>query len=330
MRKVPWLLVLICILSACTFSGQDLISFFKITPTPTPTQPPTPSLTPTPEPTPTPIPYLFERGQEVYLLPELKETVFGPFKLGRAIHFMQVSDLQCGDYQTYQESETWVYHGQTGTVEETLTCGESNYYQLALETWTHSDVEDMWVTEEQLAGDYPVLDYPFILSFPDDSLEVAVLSPYTAYLPPQLVLEKGQEGLTAIDGEPVQIQLDQVVEVDHNKSKFYRYLATGFTIRNQGDQGVEISSKDLIQGRANALDVISNPTVKLTQINPLELSIPPGESLEVELVWKFTRTRYSDHDLAVYLAINTTLEDNLFLIIHRNTVFFRDVLTLSN
>lgn len=334
MKRFWWLLLAIITLSACTLNGLDgvrnVVPFLAKTATPTATFTPIPSPTPTPTPPPTPVPHLFNVGQNVFLRPELIEAVFGPFKFGRTFHYMQVSELRCGDYDTYEQSETWVYHGQTGNIQDLLTCGESVYYQLALETWTHSDVDNMWVKEQQLAGDHPVLDYPFILSYPDDSLEVALRSPYTAYLPPHVVLGKDQAGITVIDGEPAQIRLDQVLEVDHNKSKFYRYVSTVFTIRNEGDKGFVIRSKDLIQGRANAVDVISNPTVKLTQLIPTEISVQPGESVEIDLVWKFTRTRYSDHDLAIYIAIHTTLEDNLYVFVAEDSLFFREVLFLRD
>jgi hypothetical protein len=329
-KRIWWLFIGIIILSACTFSGldgiRDAIPFLARTPTPTATLPPTPSPTPTPLPSPTPVPHLFDVGQGVFLRPELTEAVFGPFKQGRTFHYMQVSELRCGDYDTYQQSETWVYHGQQGVIESLLTCGDSNYYELTLATWTYSGVEHIWVREDQLAGDQPVLDYPFVLSFPGDTEEEIGFSPYTAYIPPEIVVGKDQAGSTVIYGQPVQILLKEVVEVDQNKSKFYRYLLTGFSIRNAGPETLEFHSKDLIQARANAIRVISNPTVKLTQTEPAEVIVPAGETVDFDLVWKFTRTRYSDHDLAIYISFNTPLEDKLYVYVAEDSLFFREVL----
>ena len=331
MKRIWWLFIGIIILSACSFSGLDgireVIPFLAQTATPTATLTSTPSPTPTPLPTPTPVPHLFDVGQGVFLRPELIEAVFGPFELGRTFHYMQVSELHCGDYEIYEQSETWVYHGQIGIVQDLLTCGERVYYHLALEAWTHSDVETMWVKEEQLAGHIPVLDYPFILSYPDDSLEVAVLSPYTAYIPPELFISNDQAGSTTISDLPVQLYLNEVVEVDPDKSKFYRYVSTGFSIQNDGAEPLEFNSKDLIQARANAMFVISNPTVKLTQTETADVIVPPGEAVDFGMVWKFTRTQYSNHDLAIYISINTPLEDKLFVTVAEDSLFFRDVLS---
>ena len=334
MKRIWWLFIGIIILSACSFNDldgvRDAIPFLAKTSTPTATLSPTPSPTSTPAPSPTPVPHLFDVGQDVFLRPDLIEVVFGPFKLGRTFHYMQVSELRCGDYETYEQSETWVYHGQQGTIENCLTCGETNYYQLALESWTYSDIEMMWVREDQLAGDLPVLNYPFVLSFPGDSEEESGFSPYTAYIPPELVVFKDQTGTTIINDQAVQIQLKELVEVDPDKSKFYRYLLTGFTIQNEGTETLKFHSKDLIQARANAMFVISNPTVYLTQTETAEVMVPPGEAVDFGMVWKFTRTQYSNHDLAVYISFNTPLEDRLFVTVAEDSLFFRDVLSLRD
>ncbi len=331
MKKVCLLLIGMIILSSCSFGGLDTVrnSIPFLRSTPTATQPPTPSWTPSPVPSPTPVPRMFDVGQSVYIVPELVESVFGPFKLGRTIQYMHVSNLYCSDYDTYQLSEEWVYHGQVGLIESFITCGEEVYYRIAVEKWTYSDAEYLWVMENQLSEVLPVLNYPFVLSFSSDSQEDFSFSPYSAYLPEEQVVRRGQVGSTTINGHPVQITLNEVVQVLQGKYKYYRFIATGFMIQNVGNEPIEFNTKDLIQARANAMHVINYSTVRMAQDDPTDVKVLPGESTDFGIVWSFARTVQSDH-LAIYLSVNTQIDDNLFVYVVENSLFFRDELHLND
>jgi hypothetical protein len=242
---------------------------------------------------------------------------------------MQVLDLECGDYDAYQQSQEWVYQGEKGQIEEAKICGEEVFYRVAVEKWTYSDIEYFWVRETQLSEKEPTLGYPFVLSIASDIEEEILVSPYTAYLPEELALKKGETGTATINGQSVQITLDQVGEINQGSSKFYRYLSTMFTVHNLGGQQLKFDTKDLIQARANAIMAESNPTVRVDQKDSAEISIPPNQSGEFEISWRFSQSMWSDHDLAIYFSVNTPIEDNLYVLIHEDSLFFRDVVPLN-
>ena len=331
MRRI-WLLVAgFAILSACT--GELLedidLSLPGLRSTPTATPQPTPTWTPSPVPTQTPISFQFEVGEPVFLVPDLIDAVFGPFKLGREIQYMQVAELQCGDYDTYQLSRVWVYHGQQGMILDRLACGLEEFYKLGAEEWTYADKMDIWVRLEQVSASLPTKNYPFILGFPTDFLDEINNSPYYAYIPPHLPLEIGMTGNTTINDHLVQMTLIDATQVLQGESKYYRHISTIILIENRSPDPVDINSKQLFQARANAMGVPRNVTSTLSQRYPANAVVEPGESVEIEIVWSFARTVLSDQ-LAVYLAVNTAIEDSLYIIVNEDSIFFRTEIVLND
>ena len=332
MNKMNLLIVGKIALSACTSGRLDI--GLGPTPilesTPSQTQPPTPSVTPSPVPSPTPIPALFDVGQKVYLIPELVDAVFGPYKLGRAIQYLGVLDLYCSYIETYEQSEEWVYHGQEVLIEDFITCGEDIIYKVVVEDWTYSHADYLWVMEDQLSEELPLVNYPYVLSFTSDSTDDIGFSPYIAYLPGELIIPTGQAASTIINEQLVQITLNEVEEIPPGESKihrFYRFYSTAFMIQNEGDDPIEFNTRDLIKARANAMNIIQNPTVKLTINDPFDVKVLPGESIDFEVVWSSARTMPSDQ-LAIYISVNTPIEDDLFVFVTENSLLFREVLHL--
>lgn len=333
MKKICLLLIGIIILSACTFSGldtiRDAIPNFVRTPTstytPTPTETPTPTWTPSPTPTPTPVPHLFDVGQSIFLIPELVDAVFGPFDLGRSIQYIGVLDLYCRYIDTYELSREWVYHGQEGLIVDFITCGEDIIYKVAVEDWTYAHTDYLWIRENQLSEELPLLNYPYVLSFSSDSTDSIEYSPYTAYLPEELVVRTGQAGSTTINGQPVQITLIEVLELpkgERNIFKFYRFYSTVFMIQNEGTEPVEFNTRDLIKARINAMNVFKNPTVKLAHNDSTDVKVLPGETANFGIVWSSARTMVSDQ-LAIYISVNTPIEDDLYVFVLENSLLFR-------
>jgi hypothetical protein len=281
--------------------------------------------------TDTPIPTKFQIGQEVYLAPSLVEARAGPYGLARSVFGWHRLDVGCGG----ELEETLINHNQVGVVIDTLVCNDNTYYKIKSESFRYSNLSrspdtEKWLPEDQLSNEkISPISFPFYLKLASEaSGRYSDESPYLTYLPPELVHYQGEDITTSLNKQPIRLIQESFQEVNEGEDNLYRYFLTSFTIFNDGTERIDFNTQQVLQAKANAVGVEANPSIEVEQETSQDVSIESQKSKDFEVVWKILDLK-RDKDLAVYITVNTPIQENIYVIVNEQSAFIRLLLPSS-